>query len=189
MNGLQITIHAKNVNIQQAIKNPTSTIEPEERPETEREEEKEREENQQGNSSIVDWNDVSAYSPSFMTVNKRTFDFKKGRWSEVIREIIKVCGITRREFIEKIPVIKQNSLPKYDVCAVYGRYIDEIFVIPERNGWFYILEFDISIRIKTSNKMFEMVKKLVKGTKHEGNICLFIHHDYDNHNRYRTIPL
>lgn len=133
-------------------------------------------------------NDVSAYSPIFMTFEEKNITFIKKRWQEVIHKIIELCSISKKEFVEKIPVVAKRILPKYNVKAVFGELTDVVFIKPERNGWYYIPEIDISIRIQTSNNMMEMIKNLIKKTKYEGKICLFLQNNY-NENNYRSIPI
>ena len=128
---------------------------------------------------------MTGFSPRFMTYQEQIISFTKKRWTEVVREIIRLCSITRDDFLQKISVLQQKDL--HDVEAVFGK-VDGYFIVPERNGWIYILEWDISIRISTANHMWEMVKQLVKGTDYEGEICLFLHHNY-RENSYRTVPI
>ena len=193
MSNIQITINAKNINVKKVdISNLNSRARDADVETTEQESESEVKHpvvsNDKKNKNFKDLKDHTGFSPKFMTIfEEEHVDFSKKRWTEVIREIIKSCSITKDDFIEKMAVLQKKELPKFDVNAVYGK-VDGIFINPERNGWFYIPEFDISIRIKTANKMFEIVKTLVKGTDFEGNICLFLLHDYEK-NLYRTVPI
>ena len=190
MSNIQITIYAKKINIKNADTlnlNTTGAYDETTEPETEVKHPVVSNDKNVKNKNFKDLKDHTGFSPRFMTIfEKKHIDFSEKRWTEVIREIIKSCAITKDDFIEKTAVLQKKELPKFDVNAVYGK-VDGIFINPDRNGWMYIPEFDISIRIKTGNKMFEIVKALVKGTNFEGNICLFLLHDYDNKNLYRTV--
>ena len=136
-------------------------------------------EKQQGVSVDIqekDMNDVTGFSPLFLSYLDRKISFQRNRWSEVIREIIKLCSLSIEDFTNKIAVFHKRDQDKHNVRAIFGE-ANGFYVIPERNGWIYIPEYDISVRIRTGNKMLQMVKDLVKKTAYEGRITLFLKHD------------
>jgi len=143
----------------------------------------------------IDYNDVTGYSPQWMEIEenkdviqrkKKDIHFAKKRWTEVIVELIRALSMTRAEFEKKIHVTRLDELPVYHVEAVYGRHDFGYYTKPERNGWVYIEEIDISIRIRPDNQLLEMFQQLVKGTKYEDKICICLNNNYER-SRYRFI--
>ena len=145
----------------------------------------------------VDYDDVTGYSPQWIEFEnenviqrkKKDIHFVRKRWTEVIVELIRALSMTRAEFEKKIHVTRLDEHPVYHVEAMYGREYGPLFGYyekPERNGWVYIPEIDISIRIRPDNQLLEMFRQLVKGTKYEDKICICLNNNYER-SRYRFI--
>lgn len=118
--------------------------------------------------------DVSGYSPQWMICRGKKFQFDKEHWMVVLHFIIQlvldsVCDDWSQEYLYLKITNGDPSLAKIGKSNGKGS-----FIVPERNGWYYIPEGDISVRRSTGNIMLEIIRRIVLDTVYERKIVLAV---------------
>ena len=122
--------------------------------------------------------DVSGYSPQWMICRGEAFHFDKQSWTVVIHKFIQLFLETEGQFGDYLG----NQVWLYTTITNGDPSLARIgksngkgsFIVPERNGWHYIPEGNISVRRSTSNIMLEIIRRIVIDTDYEHKIVLIV---------------
>ena len=118
--------------------------------------------------------DVSGYSPQWMICRGEAIQFDKQSWTVVLHVIIQmVLDSVWDDWSQEYLYLKiTNGDPQ---LARIGKSNGKgSFIVPERNGWYYIPEVNISVRRSTGNIMLEIIRRIVLDTDYERKIVLAV---------------
>lgn len=132
------------------------------------------------NSSQQD-DDVSGYFPQSMICRGKAYQFDKERWTVVLHCIIQLILDSVSDWSQEYLYLKITNGDTR--LAKIGNRTNGIFIVPERNGWHYIPEKDISVRCSTSNIMLKIIRRLIVDTHYEHKIVLGVKNK-DEHVKY-----
>lgn len=118
--------------------------------------------------------DVSGYSPQWMICRGEAIHFDKQSWTVVLHKFIQmvldsVWDDWSQEYLYLKITNGDPSLARIGKSNGKGS-----FIVPERNGWYYIPEKDISVRRSTGNIMLEIIRRIVLDTDYERKIVLAV---------------
>lgn len=124
------------------------------------------------NSSQQD-DDVSGYFPQSMICRGKAFQFDKERWTVVLHCIIQLIIDSVSDWSQEYLYLKITNGDNR-LAEIGNRTRKGNFIVPERNGWHYIPEKDISVRHSTSNIMLKIIRRLIVDTHYENKIVLVV---------------
>ncbi len=122
--------------------------------------------------------DVSGYSPQWMICRGEAIQFDIELWTVVLHNIIQLVleaecqfgdQLGNQEYLYLKITNGDPSLARIGKSNGKGS-----FIVPERNGWYYMPEWNISVRRSTGNIMLKIIRRIVIDTDYEHKIVLAV---------------